>query len=691
MKLLSKIYTYLIFLMLYAPVIVMIIFSFNSSNSLSEFTGFSLKYYQEAFHAPKVMDAFKNTLILAVVTATISGVLGTAAAVGISRLRGKYLRKSLLSVTNIPMMNPDIVTGVSMMLLFVFVGAFIGLQSALSFWTMLIAHVTFSLPYVILSILPKIKQMDKHLPEAAMDLGCTPLVSFFKVELPCILPGVISGMLMAFTLSLDDFVISYFVKGTGFETLPIYIYSAVRKGVRPSLYAANTIIVLAVLVLLILINFVGDKDKNQTQKKKGGAFKKILPIALALILIVPMVISLIPTNDEKSTLDYVETTTKFDYSKFAGTELSVYNWGYYISDGSEGTIDVNAEFEKLTGIKVLYDNYDSNESLYTKLSTGGADYDIIIPSDYMVGRLIDEGYLAKLDFENIPNYSYIDEKYKNTEYDPDNLYSVPYNVGMVGIIYNTTMVEGTPDSWSLMWDKGYSGKILNFNNPRDAFAIAQFYQGIDINSEATKDWDVAYKKLVEQKGLLQSYVMDEVFNKMESGEAAVAPYYAGDFLTMYGNNEDLAFYYPKEGTNQFIDAICVPKTSKNKEAAELYINFLMDPEIAKANAEYMYYASPNTAVVENEEYIEFLEELHPQAFEILYASGDDVKTDAFVNISADTKEYMESLWTTLGATMTEESNNYTVYIIFAIVVLLMILYYIFYAIKKRRREKEWSL
>lgn len=262
MKMLSKIYIFLIFFLLYAPVIVMIIFSFNSTNSLSEFTGFSLRYYEEAFNNAKVIDAFKNTLILAVCTAVISGVLGTAAAVGISRMRSKYLRKSLLSVTNIPMMNPDIVTGVSLMLLFVFVGALLGLQTTLSFWTMLLAHITFSLPYVILSVLPKIKQMDKHLPEAAMDLGCTPLMSFFKVELPCILPGVISGMLMAFTLSLDDFVISYFVKGTGFETLPIYIYSAVRKGVRPTLYAANTVIIIAVLVLLVLINFVGNKDSK---------------------------------------------------------------------------------------------------------------------------------------------------------------------------------------------------------------------------------------------------------------------------------------------------------------------------------------------------------------------------------------------------------------------------------------------
>ncbi len=391
--------------------------------------------------------------------------------------------------------------------------------------------------------------------------------------------------------------------------------------------------------------------------------------------------------EEESSLEYVDTTTKFDYSKYEGIELSVYNWGYYISDGSDGSIDVNEEFEKLTGIKILYDNYDSNESLYAKLDGGGADYDVIIPSDYMVGRLIEEGYLAELDFDYIPNYKYVAEEYKNTDYDPENKYSVPYNVGMVGVIYNTTMVKGTPDSWSLMWDEDYSGKILTFNNPRDAFAIAQFYQNLDINGTDEKDWDKAYEKLAEQKNLLQSYVMDEVFNKMESGEAAIAPYYAGDFLTMYGNNSDLAFYYPKEGTNQFIDAACVLKTSKHKEAAALYINFLMDPEIAKANAEYMYYASPNTAVVEDEEYIEFLAELHPSAYDILYGSAWSVPTDSFANLPDETKGYMAEKWTQLGATITEESGNYTVYWIFFAVVLLIVVYYIISKIKKSIRER----
>ena len=273
--------------------------------------------------------------------------------------------------------------------------------------------------------------------------------------------------------------------------------------------------------------------------------KRFCSFALILVFLSAL-LSGCAEEESEIEIQYADTTLGIDYSKYEGVELSVYNWGYYISDGSDGSIDVNEEFERLTGIRIVYDNYDSNESLYAKLSGGGADYDVIIPSDYMIGRLIQEGMLAELNFDNIPNYKYVSEKYKNTEYDPLNKYSVPYNVGMVGVIYNSKAIEGEPKSWSLLWDEKYKGKVLNFNNSRDAFAIAQFYKGIDINSTEQADWDKAYDALADQKEILQSYVMDEVFNKMESGEAVAAPYYAGDFFTMYGNNEDLAFYYPEK-------------------------------------------------------------------------------------------------------------------------------------------------
>ena len=325
-------------------------------------------------------------------------------------------------------------------------------------------------------------------------------------------------------------------------------------------------------------------------------------------------------------------------ARAASGEITVYNWGQNISDGSDGCLDVIAAFEEETGIKVNYLTFDSNESLYTKLKTGGSTYDIIIPSDYMIERLKNEGLLQKLDFSKITNYDLVDAKYKDLFFDPANEYSVPYSVGMVGLIYNTEMVDTAPDSWSVMWDAKYHDNILTFNNPRDAFAIAQFLLGIDLNTTDKAEWDTAAAKLKEQNAVLQARVMDEVFNKMEGDNAAIAPYYAGDFLTMQENNPDLAFVYPKEGTNIFVDSVCVPSNAQNYNAAMMYINFLMEPEVALANAEYICYASPNTAVVENPDYTFYHNE-------ILYPSADATpKTQYFHDIDVEIRSYYEKLW-----------------------------------------------
>lgn len=328
-----------------------------------------------------------------------------------------------------------------------------------------------------------------------------------------------------------------------------------------------------------------------------------------------------------------------DYKNdLAGTTLNVFNWGEYISDGAEDSVDVNKEFEKLTGIKVNYVTYDNNESMYAKLKSGAVAYDVIIPSDYMIERLISEDMLEKLDFTKLTNYKYIDEQYKGVYYDPDEQYSVPYNVGMVGLIYNKTMVDEAPTSWGVMWDERYKDDILTFANPRDSFAIAQFLLGIDINSHDKADWDKAAEKLIGQNAVLQGRVNDEVFNKMEQGNAAIAAYYAGDYLTMADVNPDLAFVYPEEGVNIFIDGVCIPKGGQNYDAAMLYINFLMEPEIALANAEYICYASPNTAVVENEEYTF-------RGNEILYPADDKKpKTEYFHDLPEDVRSYYETLW-----------------------------------------------
>lgn len=402
--------------------------------------------------------------------------------------------------------------------------------------------------------------------------------------------------------------------------------------------------------------------------------KKFAAVFLVLMSLVSL--PLTAFADETTTDASTAPAQEADYSHLQGKTLYVYNWGEYISDGSEGSLDVLAAFEEKYGITVQYSMYDSNEDLYAKLAAGGTNYDVIIPSDYMIARLAAENRLEKLDYTNIPNYKYIPSEHKNTYFDPQNEYSVPYTVGMVGIIYNTKIVQGTPDSWSLMWDANYSGQILNFNNPRDAFATAQFFLGQDVNTENSADWQAAFDKLAEQKPLIQNYVMDEVFNKMEKGEAAIAPYYAGDFLSMQENNPDLAFFYPKEGTNIFMDSMCIPKGAANKEAAELFINFMLEPEIAVANADYICYASPNTAVLESDDYeLKGNEYLYP-------TEGDKPKTQYFHALPQATLDLMSGLWNELGVA---GGNHTGLYVALAVVAVLIVAAVVFAAIRKKKR------
>ncbi len=375
-----------------------------------------------------------------------------------------------------------------------------------------------------------------------------------------------------------------------------------------------------------------------------------------------------------------------DYTKHSSTTLNVYNWGEYISDGSEGTFDVIEEFEKLTGIKVNYETYDSNESMYAKLKSGATNYDIVIPSDYMIARLCEEDMLEELDLSNIPNSKYIDSKYKGLYFDPDDKYSVPYTAGYVGLIYNTEVVTETPDSWSILWDEEYIGKILMINNPRDAFGISQFMLGQSVNTQNEDEWYDALLKLKEQKPLVKGYVMDEIFNKMESGDAAIAPYYAGDFLTMYCENDSLAFIYPKEGTNVFVDAMCIPKGAKNKEAAELFINYMLEPEVAIANAEYICYASPCTSVYTDQGYIDTMTEIHPDAMEILYGT-DEVKAQYYENLPQSTLWLMNHLWEELKV---DSASGVGVYVFSGLIVVGLVALLSVNAAKKKMRARYYE-
>lgn len=390
---------------------------------------------------------------------------------------------------------------------------------------------------------------------------------------------------------------------------------------------------------------------------------KYIRILLVVILVVPILVSSVPVYASNNDL--------------AGTTINVYNWGEYIPDGTEGSKNINELFTEKTGIQVNYITYPSNEEMYAKLKSGGVSYDIIIPSDYMIERMISEGMLQEINFDNIPNFKYILDRYKNLDYDPENKFSVPYTVGMVGLIYNKTMVKEEPDSWSVLWDEQYKGKILQFDNSRDAFAIAQFLLGIDVNTLNHNEWKRAADKLIEQKPIVKKYVMDEVFNLMESGEAALAPYYAGDFLSMQQNNPDLGFVYPKEGTNYFVDAMCIPTSAQNKAGAEAYINFILDPEISLEIAEYICYASPHSVVVNNSMYDYYNDP-------ILYPNESAYeKTAIFKNLPQETLQYVNSLWDGIYIA----GVDYTFYfIIFGVLFVFLLAVFVVVKIRKKKRD-----
>ena len=583
MKKTNRIITILIFLFLYVPMLVLIVGSFNTGKSLSSFEGFTFRQYVELFKDDDLIALLGNSLLISILATLTATVFGTFAAVGIHSLKPK-MRKLVLSLTNIPMTNPDIVTGISLSLLFVFIGTgMLGRKESLNFWTLLIAHITFNLPYVILNVMPKLQQMNPALQDAAMDLGCTPIQSFFKVTIHEIMPGIVSGAIMAFTMSLDDFVISYFVTGSGFVTLPVKIYSFTKKPIHPKIYAMFTLLFLLIFVLMVTMNLLqlnADKRKDKKRTKSSSPsvrmFKRIAAIACVVILLVGSATLIVTTRKDKVT-------------------LNVMNWGQNIADGSDGTMDIIAAFEEAyPHIDVNYSEYASNEELYSKLSTGGLTVDVIIPSDYMIARMINEDMLLELDFDNIPNYANVIETYKNQAYDPENKYSVPYTWGTVGIIYNSTMVdEADVTGWELLWNEKYAGQILMFDNSRDAFGIAQYKLGYSVNTTDKDQLQKCADELAKQRPLVQQYVMDQVYEKMIQNNAAIAPYYAGDAMMMMEENEDLRFYLPEnQGFNLFIDAMCIPNCAENKTEAELFIDFMCRPEISGANMDYICYGSP---------------------------------------------------------------------------------------------------
>ena len=589
-KILADFYLVLILIFLYAPILTMMVLSFNTSKSRTQWGGFTLSWYQQMLSDPDILAALSNTLLIAFVSALAACILGTAAAIAINSMK-PVSRTIIMGITNIPMLNADIVTGISLML------AFIAFGISLGFKTILIAHITFNIPYVILSVMPKLKQTDKSTYEAALDLGASPLYAFFKVVFPDILPGVLSGFLLAFTMSLDDFIITHFTRGAGINTLSTLIYSQVRRGIQPSMYALSSVIFLTVLVLLLIANYRPKEKKPvpgsaPSNGSLGGTGKDP---------------SRLPRQIQKWAMGAaavfiaasVTWVTWKNYSVSHTEELYVYNWGDYIDD------EVVAMFEEETGIKVTYDMFETNEEMYPVIEAGAVTYDVVCPSDYMIQKMIENDMLAEINFENVPNISQINPEYMemSRSFDPENRYSVPYCWGTVGILYNTKRMEELgvepPKSWMDLWDPALKGEILMQDSVRDAFMVALKGLGYSMNTIDEKELQQAKDLLIQQKPLVQAYVIDQVRDKMIGGEAAVGVIYSGEMLYIQeevknlGLDYSLEYVVPEEGTNLWLDSWVIPKNAQNKENAEKWINFLCRPDIALRNFEYITYSTPN--------------------------------------------------------------------------------------------------
>ena len=653
----SRLLMALTFLFLYAPIIILIVFSFNAGNSSSVWKGFSLHWYGELFHNRLIMHSVYITLMVSLLATVIATLAGTFASIGLYSMRRKK-RGVLMAVNNIPMMNADIVTGVGLCLLFVVLfngwGAFAGWVNSwqtlvvlperltMGFGTLLLAHICFNIPYIILAVGPKLRQMDRNLIDAAQDLGCTWMQAFWRVVIPEIKPGIVSGALTAFTMSIDDFIISYFTAGTSSSTLAMTIYGMTKKRVSPEINAISTLLFATVLVLLALINVRESRADKHVQaaqaahaphthhnnNKNRKLLRRIAAGAVACVLLVTLIVTGRSVKSDRV--------------------VNVCSWGEYIDE------ELITRFEEETGIRVNYQTAESNEALYSLIKMGGADFDVIVPSDYMIARLIEEDMLAELDYDNIPNFDLIDDTYTHLSYDPENKYTVPYAWGTLGIIYNTAMVSEPITSWSAMFDPQYAGQVLMINNSRDAIGAALLSLGYSLNTTDESQLEEAFNLIKQAKdnGVYQAFVMDEVFGKMEGGNAAIAMYYAGDYLTMLENNEDLAFVIPEEGSNWFVDAMCVLKSSQHKDEAEEWINFIASTDANLANMDYIWYASPNTEALE--EYPAYYqevndEELDPELYEIMAPSEETLaRCELYENLPKATLRLYDSLWTRLG-------------------------------------------
>ncbi len=578
----SKIILTLTMLFFYLPILYIIIFSFNDSRSLTKFGGFSLRWYEKMFADSTMMEAVLYTVIIAVIATVVATVVGTITAIGLSKSR-KVVQKMVERINDLPVMNPDIVTAISLLMFFSVLSVKKG------FGTLLLAHIMFCIPYVMLSVTPKLRSLDPNLIDAAMDLGATPFQALTKVIVPQIKPGIVSGALIAFTMSFDDFVISYFTTGNGVNNISILVYT-MSKRVNPSINALSTIVILLITLVLGVVNIVPIvREKREKDGKSSRAVSRKAMAAVAAVLALAVVGGTVGArlSQQHKSAAAVE--------KYGSNVLKLYLPGEYLGE------NVISDFEKQYGVRVIVENFDSNEMMYTKLMAGDR-YDVIIPSDYMIERLMNEDFLQPLDKSMIPNMENMSDAVLGMSYDPDNTYSIPYFWGSVGLVYNHENVDPAvieSEGWEVLRNTDYAGHIYIYDSERDSFMMAFKALGYSMNTEDPNEINDAYEWLLQMNNTMSPvYVTDEVIDGMMNGYKDIAVVYSGDAAVVLDENEDMSFYMPSQGTNIWCDAMVIPQNAENPKLAHEFINYMLTYEAAFDNTETVGYTSPNAEVFE---------------------------------------------------------------------------------------------
>ena len=578
----SKIILTLTMLFFYLPILYIIIFSFNDSRSLTKFGGFSLRWYEKMFADSTMMEAVLYTVIIAVIATVVATVVGTITAIGLSKSR-KVVQKMVERINDLPVMNPDIVTAISLLMFFSV------LTVKKGFGTLLIAHIMFCIPYVMLSVTPKLRSLDPNLIDAAMDLGATPFQALAKVIVPQIKPGIVSGALIAFTMSFDDFVISYFTTGNGVNNISILVYT-MSKRVNPSINALSTIVILLITLVLGVVNIVPIvREKREKDGKSSRAVSRKAMAAVAAVLVLAVVGGTVGASLSQ------QHKSAAAVEKYGSNVLKLYLPGEYLGE------NVISDFEKQYGVRVIVENFDSNEMMYTKLMAG-ARYDVIIPSDYMIERLMNEDFLQPLDKSMIPNMENMSDAVLGMSYDPDNTYSIPYFWGSVGLVYNHENVDPAvieSEGWEVLRNTDYAGHIYIYDSERDSFMMAFKALGYSMNTEDPNEINDAYEWLLQMNNTMSPvYVTDEVIDGMMNGYKDIAVVYSGDAAVVLDENEDMSFYMPSQGTNIWCDAMVIPQNAENPKLAHEFINYMLTYEAAFDNTETVGYTSPNAEVFE---------------------------------------------------------------------------------------------